>query len=316
MYPVSGGTARFPHLAYGPGAGISFGFFSWLQAVTVPPIEAFAVIHYAGYYWTAIYDPNANGGNGNVTHWGFVLEIVLMAVFTAVNFLPMRIYGPLYSAVTWWKVAIPVLTIIVLFTQVPQREPDRGRRLLPHRHRLKDLFGALPGAGIVFAYLGFEQADQLAGEIKNPQRNLPIAIIGSIIIGAVIYILLQVVFIGATPASLLDPRVRRHSREQRDRARPVRRAGVARGLRLAVRHPAGGRVHLARRHRRHLQHLDLAGLLRPGQEPVLPGHLRHGRQARRPVVRHDHGVHRRPGLHASRSRAGTRWSAWSPRRAC
>ena len=43
MFPVAGGTARFPHLAYGSGAGISFGFFSWLQAVTVAPIECFAV---------------------------------------------------------------------------------------------------------------------------------------------------------------------------------------------------------------------------------------------------------------------------------
>ena len=203
MYPVSGGTARFPHLAYGPGAGISFGFFSWLQAVTVPPIEAFAVIHYAGYYWKAIYDPNANGGNGNVTHWGFVLEIALMALFTAVNFLPMRIYGPLFSAVTWWKVAIPVLTIIILFTKFHSPNMTAGGGFFPTGTGLKDLFGALPGAGIVFAYLGFEQADQLAGEIKNPQRNLPIAIVGSIIIGAAIYILLQVVFIGATPASLL-----------------------------------------------------------------------------------------------------------------
>ncbi len=206
QYPVSGGTARFPHLAYGPGAGISFGFFSWLQAVTVPPIEAFAVIHYAGYYWKAIYDPNANGGNGNVTHWGFVLEIALMAVFTAVNFLPMRIYGPLYSAVTWWKVAIPVLTIILLFTQFHSGNLTAGGGFFPTGTGLKDLFGALPGAGIVFAYLGFEQADQLAGEIKNPQRNLPIAIIGSIIIGGVIYILLQVVFLGATPTSLLGPK--------------------------------------------------------------------------------------------------------------
>jgi amino acid transporter len=206
MYPVSGGTARFPHLAYGPGAGISFGFFSWLQAVTVPPIEAFAVIHYAGYYWSAIYNPSANGGNGNVTHWGFVLEIVLMAIFTAVNFLPMRIYGPLFSAVTWWKVAIPVLTIILLFTKFHSANLSAGGGFFPTGTGLKDLFGALPGAGIVFAYLGFEQADQLAGEIKNPQRNLPIAIVGSIIIGAAIYILLQIVFLGATPVSLLGPK--------------------------------------------------------------------------------------------------------------
>ncbi|TVZ04085.1 APC family permease [Trebonia kvetii] len=203
MYPVAGGTARFPHLAFGPGAGISFGFFSWLQAVTVPPIEAYAVIHYAGYYWKAIYDPNAHGGSGNVTHLGFVMEIVLMLIFTALNFLPMRIYGPFYTIVTWWKVIIPVVTIIILFTKFNGGNFSAGGGFFPTGVSWKDLFGALPGAGIVFAYLGFEQADQLAGEIKNPQRNLPIAIVGSIIIGAVIYILLQIVLIGATPASLL-----------------------------------------------------------------------------------------------------------------
>ena len=67
MYPVSGGTARFPHLAYGSVAGISFGFFSWVQAITVAPIECFAVMQYGSYYWHGLYDPTANGGKGNVT---------------------------------------------------------------------------------------------------------------------------------------------------------------------------------------------------------------------------------------------------------
>lgn len=197
MYPVTGGTARFPHLAFGPGAGISFGFFSWLQAVTVPPIEAYAAIHYLGYKWHAVYDPKS----GNVTHWGFVLEIVLMAIFTALNFLPMRIYGPFYTIVTWWKVIIPVLTIIVLFTSFHGANLSAGGGFFPHGVGWKDVFGALPAASVVFAFLGFEQADQLAGEIKKPQRNLPLAIILSILIAAAIYILLQVVFLGATPPS-------------------------------------------------------------------------------------------------------------------
>jgi amino acid transporter len=201
QYPVQGGTGRFPHLAFGPGAGISFGFFAYLQAVTVAPIEAFAVIHYAGYYWHSIYNPTT----GNVTHLGFVMEILLMALFTALNFLPMRIYGPLYTIVTWWKVAVPVLTIIVLFTKFNGANLSAGGGFIPHGVGWKDIFGALPGASIVFAYLGFEQADQLAGEVKNPKRNLPIAIIGAILIGAAIYILLQIVFIGAVPASHLGP---------------------------------------------------------------------------------------------------------------
>src|SRR4051795_105794 len=37
MYPVAGGTARFPHYAFGGLAGASFGWFSWLQAATVAP---------------------------------------------------------------------------------------------------------------------------------------------------------------------------------------------------------------------------------------------------------------------------------------
>ena len=50
MYPVSGGTARFPHYAFGGAAGASFGWFSWLQAATVAPIEVSAMIEYAGHY--------------------------------------------------------------------------------------------------------------------------------------------------------------------------------------------------------------------------------------------------------------------------
>jgi amino acid transporter len=202
MYPVSGGTARFPHFAFGSGAGISFGFFSYLQAVTVGPIECFAVMQYAQYYFHGIYDPV----KGNVTGLGFGLTIALMAIFTAINFLAMRLFSKVNAAITWWKVAIPVLTIIILFF-----------KFHPHNFSVtsttanggffhdgwKALFGAIPVAGIVFAYLGFEQADQLAGEIKNPRRNLPLAIIIATVLGITIYTLLQVVFIGATPAHLL-----------------------------------------------------------------------------------------------------------------
>src|SRR5262249_47302547 len=39
--------------------------------------------------------------------------------------------------------------------------------------------------------------------VKNPQRNLPLAIIGAVLIGSAIYVLLQIVFIGATPEDLV-----------------------------------------------------------------------------------------------------------------
>ncbi len=191
MYPVSGGTARFPHFAFGSVAGIGFGFFSYVQAVTIAPIECFAFMQYAAYFWPSIYK------NGNVTGVGFVLTIILMAVFVAVNFLAMRIFARVNNTLTWWKVAIPILTIIVLATHWHSGNFTAGGSFLPGG--IRALFAALPAAGIVFAYSGFEQCDQLAGEIKNPGRNLPRAIIYSILIGTAIYVLLQVVFIAAMP---------------------------------------------------------------------------------------------------------------------
>jgi amino acid transporter len=199
MYPVSGGTARFPHFAFGSVAGISFGFFSWLQAVTVAPIECFAVMQYGSYYWHGVF----NGTTGNVTTTGFVMTIILMAVFTAINFLAMRLFSRINSAITWWKVIIPVATILILLFKFHPKNFSSGGGFIPTGVTTKDILAAIPGAGIVFAYLGFEQADQLAGEVKDPQRNLPRAIIIAILLGTAIYILLQVVFIGAMDPSLL-----------------------------------------------------------------------------------------------------------------
>jgi len=125
-----------------------------------------------------------------------------MAIFVAVNFLAMRIFARVNNVITWWKVAVPVLAIIVLLTQWHSGNfTAGGTGFMPGG--IKALFGALPAAGIIFAYSGFEQCDQLAGEIKNPGRNLPLAIIISVLIGTVIYCLLQVAFIVALPPALL-----------------------------------------------------------------------------------------------------------------
>src|ERR687885_283369 len=114
MYPVAGGTARFPHIAFGGAAGASFGWFSWLQAVTVAPIEVMAVIQYARHYSFASGWQKLSGGQQVLTGSGLVVAIVLMAIFTAINFLGVRKLAQTNSAATWWKVAIPVLAILAL----------------------------------------------------------------------------------------------------------------------------------------------------------------------------------------------------------
>ncbi len=200
MYPVSGGTARFPHYAFGGFAGASFGWFSWLQAATVAPIEVSAMITYGQHYSFA--NGWLNPKTGVLTTSGLVVAILLMAFLTSINFLGIRRLAAANSAATWWKVAIPLLTIFVLalanfhpgnFTAANGFNPDKAHGIL----------AAVSTGGIIFSYLGFEQADQLAGESKNPRRDIPIAIIGSIVLGVIIYTALQIAFLGALPASAI-----------------------------------------------------------------------------------------------------------------
>jgi len=198
MYPVAGGTARFPHFAFGSVAGISFGFFSWVQAITVAPIECFAVMQYAQYWWHGLF----NTTTGQVTGLGYGMSFVLLAIFTLLNFFAMRLFNKVNSAITWWKIAIPVLAIIVLLFKFHPSNFGSHGGFMPLG--AKAFFGAIPSAGIIFAYLGFEQADQLAGEIRNPQKNLPRAIITAVLLGTIIYVMLQVVFIGALQPSALN----------------------------------------------------------------------------------------------------------------
>lgn len=131
MYPVAGGTARFPHMAFDSVAGLGFGFFAYVQAVTIAPIEAFTII-----------------------------------------------------VMAFMVVAIPVLAIIVLFAKFKSGNFTAGGSFMPGGS--KALFGAIPGAGIVFAYSGVEQADQLAAKIKDPQKNLPRAIIMAVAIAVIL----------------------------------------------------------------------------------------------------------------------------------
>ena len=57
---------------------------------------------------------------------------------------------------------------------------------------------------VFFAYIGFDAVSTAAGETRNPQRNLPIGILGTLAICTVIYILVSAVLTGLAPYSLLD----------------------------------------------------------------------------------------------------------------
>ena len=200
MFPVSGGTTRFPYYAFGGLAGASFGWFSWLQAAGTAPIEVEAAITYTSNYWHGL--THTVGGVPVLTAFGYAVAAVLMALFVVINLFGVRYLVRVNSAITTWKVIIPTLTILVLFfTHFDTSNFTRAGGFAPYG--LHGVLRAVSDGGAVFALVGFEQAVQLGGESRNPQRDMPRAVIFSMLIGATIYILLQVVFIGALPEHAL-----------------------------------------------------------------------------------------------------------------
>ncbi|WAL63860.1 APC family permease [Amycolatopsis cynarae] len=162
-------------------------------AVTVAPIEVMAALNYA-----SVYLPGLQYGKNQLTALGYGIAVLLMALFVFVNFLGVRWLAHTNSAATWWKVGVPVLTMVVLAaTQFHGGNFGIGG-FAPFG--AAGVLSAVSTSGVIFALLGFEQADQLAGESRNPSRNIPIAVLGSIFVGALIYLMLQIVFIAALPA--------------------------------------------------------------------------------------------------------------------
>jgi len=201
-YPVAGGSARFPYYSHGPIVGFTAGWASWLQAVFIPPIEVLAAITYVnsvGWVNQHFNMINKVGENaGLLNREGLVVAIILMVLFTTINLAGAKFLSDSNVIVVIWKTAVPVLAIaVVAGLQFNSANFHAGGGFLPFGFH--GVFAALTG-GVVFALQGFEQAVQLAGEARNPKRDVSRAILTAMAIGAVLYTLLQIVMIGG-----LDP---------------------------------------------------------------------------------------------------------------
>ena len=200
MFPVAGGSARYPHFSFGSIVGFAIGWITWLGAVAVAPIEVEAALQYLTHYFPILTSTTA--GVTVLTGVGIVVSVILMAIFTIINLIGIRLLTESNNIVMIWKVAIPFLAVFVLiiisfnasnFTAAGGFSP----------FGIQGILSAISTGGIIFAYQGFEQAIQLGGESRNPTRNIPLAVIGAMVIGVILYCLLQVAFLGALhPAEL------------------------------------------------------------------------------------------------------------------
>ena len=205
MFPESGGPGRFAHHAFGSLAGATFGWFSYVQAATIAPIEVLAAIEYLSTNsWAhGLY----NASKGTLSASGYVVAVVLMGVFVTLNLLGIRLLARANSAITVFKLAIPSLAAVALVVagfHLHNFTAAGGFFVHGGAGPTHSILSAITAGGIAFALMGFEGALEVGGESTHPQRDLPRAVFGAFLVCTVIYIAVQIAFIGALPPSLLS----------------------------------------------------------------------------------------------------------------
>jgi APA family basic amino acid/polyamine antiporter len=102
------------------------------------------------------------------------------------------------------------LAVVILFIvfAAPHVNPDNWHPFIPPNTGHREHFGfsgVVAGAAIVFfAYIGFDAVSTAAQEAKNPQRDMPIGILGSLIICTVLYVVVAAIATGVVPYTQLD----------------------------------------------------------------------------------------------------------------
>ncbi len=210
MFPESGGMVRYARYSHGSLVGFISGWANWIAIVSVIPIEAEASIQYMSSWpwpWAhALYT------HGSLSTLGLLLSAALVIVYFLLNYWGVRLFAKANSAITILKFVIPALTAggllltrfqVANFGHVSAPAPDVPSTFAPYGWSA--VLTAVATSGIVFAFNGFQSPVNLAGEARNPSRSVPFAVIGSILLALVIYVLLQAAYIGAvSPEQILQ----------------------------------------------------------------------------------------------------------------
>ena len=178
----TGGPYLYAQEAFGPTIGFEIGWLMWLARLTAFAANCNLLVNYLGYFW-----PSADG-----MLWRAAIIVITVAVLTTINVIGVRQAAMVGNCFTIGKL-IPMLIFIAV-----------GLFFLnPHAYAL----GTRPSSGafsqsvllLIYAFTGFEMASIPAGEVRNPQKYLPRALMIAIAVVAVLYILIQVVCVGTLP---------------------------------------------------------------------------------------------------------------------
>jgi amino acid transporter len=207
MFPESGGMVRYGQYSHGTLVGFIAAWANWIAIASVIPVEAEASVQYMSSWpwaWAQDLFHRAPGGHGELSATGLAIAAALVVVYFLLNFWSVKLFAKANTAITFYKLIVPALTAIVLMATAFHPENFHiGAHGGPHAISISAVLTAVAISGIVFSFNGFQSPVNLAGEARNPGRSVPFAVIGSILLATIVYLLLQVAFLGAVdPAQL------------------------------------------------------------------------------------------------------------------
>ena len=182
-FPITGGPYALPRLAFGDFGGFTMGWAYFLYAFigTAAIIDIF--VTYLNYYIPGL------AVGLTLTPTGIALAVVFLWIWTAMNILGVK-WGGLYAIVTTFGKLIPLL----LFAGI-------GLMFLNFGNFSNQFPFGFTGIGLAmslgfFSFTGFEAVVIPSGEVKNPGRNIPLAMILTVGIVTAVYMFVSIAFTG------------------------------------------------------------------------------------------------------------------------
>ena len=181
-FDETGGPYLYAREAFAPSVAFEVGWLIWLARATAFAANANLMINYLSFFWLPATNP----------FWRASVIVFVVAVLVVINVLGIRQAAIVSNAFTVGKL-VPIIIFIAagLFFINPQAYD----------------FGPSPTAGafsqsvllLVYAFTGFEMATIPAGEVRDPKKSLPRALLIAMVVVATLYILIQVVCVGTLP---------------------------------------------------------------------------------------------------------------------
>jgi APA family basic amino acid/polyamine antiporter len=182
-FPLSGGPYSLPRLALGDTGGflMGWGYFLYAFIGTAAIIDIFVT-------YLAFWVPGLAIGE-TLTPLGIIIAVVALWIFTAINVVGVK-WGGLYSLVTTIGKIIPLIVFAAVglsFFSGVNFVP-----LLPF-----GLTGVTLAMAFEFwAFTGFESVVVPTEEVKNPEKNIPRAMLLTMAIVIAVYVLIAIAFVG------------------------------------------------------------------------------------------------------------------------